>query len=259
MNENININNTNINKDVIAAEHFLPKMRLIVACDHDFIIGHENNLPWHLGLDLKLFKAKTLDQHIVMGYNTFQSIIARSGKPLPRRTHWVLTKKDIKTLPEYEFVNYISNIEACIKCLQYLSYQDFLLKPKNNLNNLNDLNNNDDNNIITENLWVIGGAQIYNLLKNHELLSEMHITYIKQSHVGDAYLNISDADWQHWQLKTETPLLDAFLDKFLENALDEFVKNSNLKEVPSLPELPPLSELEKNTTVKIYQRINQRI
>lgn len=64
------------------------KISAIVAISKNRVIGNENDIPWYLPADLKYFKKTTLNHHIIMGRNTFQSI----GKPLPKRTNIVLTR-----------------------------------------------------------------------------------------------------------------------------------------------------------------------
>lgn len=58
----------------------------------DRIIGIENRLPWHLGTDLKHFKAVTQDHAIIMGRKTFESL----GRPLPRRYNIVLSREKVQ-------------------------------------------------------------------------------------------------------------------------------------------------------------------
>ena len=60
----------------------------IVAVDKNHVIGKDNDIPWHLPADLKYFKRRTLNHHIIMGRKTFQSI----GMPLPKRTNIVVTR-----------------------------------------------------------------------------------------------------------------------------------------------------------------------
>ena len=68
----------------------LPPMLVsaIVATAHRNVIGHHNQIPWYLPADLAYFKRTTLDHHIIMGRNCFESI----GRPLPKRTNIVLTR-----------------------------------------------------------------------------------------------------------------------------------------------------------------------
>lgn len=72
-----------------------PIVSLIVAMTKNNVIGHQNQLPWHLPDDLKHFKALTLNKPIIMGRKTYVSI----GKPLPQRQNIVLTQDQNFTAP----------------------------------------------------------------------------------------------------------------------------------------------------------------
>ena len=68
-------------------------LSLIVAAAENNVIGKDNQLIWHLSNDLKRFKKLTSGHHIIMGRKTFESF----PKPLPNRTHIVITRqKDYK-------------------------------------------------------------------------------------------------------------------------------------------------------------------
>jgi dihydrofolate reductase len=60
----------------------------IVATAHKRVIGKDNQIPWYLPADLAYFKRVTLEHHIIMGRNSFESI----GRPLPKRTNIVITR-----------------------------------------------------------------------------------------------------------------------------------------------------------------------
>lgn len=64
-------------------------IKLIWCEDKNQGIAKNQKLPWNIPEELNHFKKTTLNQVVVMGYNTFLSI----GKPLPNRTNIVLTKK----------------------------------------------------------------------------------------------------------------------------------------------------------------------
>lgn len=55
-------------------------LSLIVAVDDNFLIGNNNELPWYEPNDLKYFKKVTTGKAVLMGYNTYLSIINRLGK-----------------------------------------------------------------------------------------------------------------------------------------------------------------------------------
>lgn len=60
----------------------------IVAVAKGNVIGKDNDIPWYLPADLQYFKRATMDHHIIMGRNCFDSI----GRPLPKRTNIILTR-----------------------------------------------------------------------------------------------------------------------------------------------------------------------
>lgn len=60
----------------------------IVAAAKNNVIGKNNDIPWYLPADLKYFKKRTLNHHIIMGRNCYESI----GRPLPKRTNVILTR-----------------------------------------------------------------------------------------------------------------------------------------------------------------------
>ena len=71
------------------------KINLIVACGvGNRVIGKDGVMPWHIPIDLKYFKARTVDNVVVMGRNTYESI----GKPLPRRANFVVTRNGSKSI-----------------------------------------------------------------------------------------------------------------------------------------------------------------
>ncbi len=61
----------------------------IAAIAENRTIGNDNDLIWHLPDDLKHFKNKTKGHTIIMGRKTWDSF---GGKPLPNRTHIVITR-----------------------------------------------------------------------------------------------------------------------------------------------------------------------
>lgn len=67
------------------------KISLIVAMTENNVIGHNNQLLWHLPNDLQHFKEYTLGKPIIMGRKTYESI----GKPLPGRQNIIVTKQNL--------------------------------------------------------------------------------------------------------------------------------------------------------------------
>ena len=68
-------------------------VKAILACDADWGIGKDGNLPWpHNPADLKWFKQSTLNHTVVMGKATWDSLPV---KPLPNRVNVVVSSSDI--------------------------------------------------------------------------------------------------------------------------------------------------------------------
>lgn len=65
---------------------------IIVAVDESNGIGKNNSIPWHCSGDLKIFKELTLNQEVVMGRKTYESIpCKKDSKKLPKRSLHVLS------------------------------------------------------------------------------------------------------------------------------------------------------------------------
>src|SRR6478609_6258116 len=84
-----------------------PKLIAIAAMASNRVIGRNGQLPWHLPEDLKFFKRTTLGHPVLMGRNTFESIVERLGKPLPGRRSIVLSR----TMRELAGIDVIRNFE----------------------------------------------------------------------------------------------------------------------------------------------------
>jgi dihydrofolate reductase len=68
------------------------RVSMIVAATADEVIGHDDDLPWHLPDDLRRFKALTSGHVVVVGRKTHESIVKRLGRPLPGRISVVVTR-----------------------------------------------------------------------------------------------------------------------------------------------------------------------
>ena len=73
------------------------------------IIGKANNLLWKIPDDMKRFRELTLGHPLIMGRKTFESILAITGQPLPRRPNIVVTRN-----PDYQYesVEVVDSLEA---------------------------------------------------------------------------------------------------------------------------------------------------
>ncbi len=76
------------------------KITLVAAVAQNGVIGSHNALPWYIPEDLKHFKAVTVGKTVLMGKNTFDSIMNRIKKPLPERINAVITRQMDWQAPE---------------------------------------------------------------------------------------------------------------------------------------------------------------
>jgi dihydrofolate reductase len=105
----------------------------IAAVDRKGAIGKGGKLPWHYSADMKFFRETTTGHAVVMGRKTWLTI----GKPLKNRLNIVLSR-DSDIEPQESLI-VLSDIDSV------LSF----------------------NNSLTTDLFVIGGAQIYQAFLPH--------------------------------------------------------------------------------------------
>lgn len=130
-------------------------VNLIVAVSKNNIIGNKNTLVWNIPDDLKRFKFLTTNNTIIMGRKTYQSI----GKKLPNRLNIVVSKQKGFNAPGCIVVD---SIEKAIK----------------KSDNKNDI-------------FVIGGANIYNQFLEKDLIDKVYLTKIYEEYEGDTVFDFS--------------------------------------------------------------------
>ncbi|GAB2943135.1 type 3 dihydrofolate reductase [Hymenobacter coalescens] len=93
---------------------------IVVARADNGVIGHQNQLPWHLPADLRHFKQLTSGHPVVMGRRTFESI----GRPLPNRRNIVVTRQ-----PEWqaEGVEPANSVLGALEMAQQTNEQVFVI------------------------------------------------------------------------------------------------------------------------------------
>jgi dihydrofolate reductase len=122
----------------------------IAAVDRKGAIGKGGKLPWHYSADMKFFRETTSGHAVVMGRKTWLTI----GKPLKNRLNIVLSR-DVNIEPQESLVVF-SDIDSA------LSFS----------------------NSLTTDLFVIGGAQIY----------EAFLPHIEKWIITEVPLTVSGAD-----------------------------------------------------------------
>ncbi|NNE97808.1 MAG: dihydrofolate reductase [Pyrinomonadaceae bacterium] len=93
----------------------------IVARAENYAIGKDGKLPWHYSADLKFFKRTTLNNAVVMGFNTWASI----RKPLPKRLNIVLSRS--REIENQQKAFLIRSKEAVLLLARYLKGDVFII------------------------------------------------------------------------------------------------------------------------------------
>ena len=130
-------------------------IRAILACDDDWGIGKDGDLPWpHNPADLKWFKENTVGGVVVMGKATWDSL---PTKPLPQRNNIVVTR-DVadKDQGNYHFITF-DNAKASLQQMSAL-----------------------------QNVWIIGGAQLVEGMIS--IIDEVWLSRVDGKYNCDTYL-----------------------------------------------------------------------
>lgn len=171
-------------------------MNFIVAVSEDYAIGRNNDLLFSLPTDLAYFKEKTLNKVVVMGRKTFDSL---PRKPLPKRTNIVLSSSlDL----EDENIIIVRTLNELVEHIKFYNSED---------------------------VFVIGGASIYNLLMDY--CERAYITKINVIVPADTYIENVEKK-ENWKEVSSSELIE-------ENGLSfqfKVFENTKVKD---------LSELEK--------------
>ncbi|WP_416886780.1 dihydrofolate reductase [Marinospirillum sp.] len=142
---------------------------VIVAAAKNWVIGHQQAMPWYLPEELGYFKRKTWGKPIIMGRATFESI----GRPLPGRTNIVISRQSdyapagVKVVPSLEAALTLADQQAQIDG--------------------------------AEEIMVIGGGQIYQ--QAFALADRLYLTEVDAEPEGDTWFPA--VQWDEWQLVSE--------------------------------------------------------
>ena len=129
-------------------------IRAILACDQDWGIGKDGDLPWpHNPDDLKWFKEQTTGSVVAMGKRTWDSLPI---KPLPNRNNVVVTNSEGDKDGPYHFVTF-ENAKSTLASMSQL-----------------------------QDVWIIGGAQLLDSLLH--IVDEIHLSRINGTYNCDTFL-----------------------------------------------------------------------
>mgnify|MGYP001182896440 CR=1 FL=1 len=178
-------------------------MNIILACDSEYGIGINNNLPsWNLKDDMLRFKKLTIgngNNFVIMGKNTYLSL---NKKPLPKRINIVVSETLFNELNIFKYVPFegfyiFKNIN---EAFEYAEFNSSFV-------------NNDNNSKI----WIIGGAQLYESCIRDYKINSMYLTKIDKNFNCDVYLGektkkfIKNCKWKSIETNQKNKLTYTFM------------------------------------------------
>jgi len=139
---------------------------IIVAAAQNNVIGKDNQLIWHLPLDMKYFMEKTTGHCIITGRKNYESIPLKF-RPLKNRTNIVVTRQSDYSAPGAIVT---ASLQKAIETAQSISDSE---------------------------IFIIGGADIYR--QSLSLCQRIYLTRIHQPFEGDVFF--PELNMEEW---TET-------------------------------------------------------
>jgi dihydrofolate reductase len=148
----------------------MKKIALIVAQAKNGAIGKNNDLLWHLPLDMAFFKNTTKEAIVLTGRKNYESI-PEKYRPLPGRENWVISRDK-----NYDAKGAIVMNSITEALERYKNYE-------------------------TETpLFIIGGGQIYAEVQTLDCVDEMYITQVDTQIDGDTYFEVAQPEI--WKIET---------------------------------------------------------
>lgn len=151
-------------------------MKAIAAMDPYRVIGFHDKIPWFYPEDYKWFKECTLNQTIIVGYNTFQGL-----PPLKDRNIVVIDYFSTQNSGRK-----ISNARGAVGVTRTFSTdKSWLAEAYHNVDG-----------------WLCGGAKAYQMLLPY--CSEVYMTHILDEYEGDVYMPEFESMFPNQTLLRET-------------------------------------------------------
>ncbi len=142
---------------------------IISAISKNNVIGIKNKIPWYIKKDFEHFKELTLDNPIIMGRKTWESLPI---KPLPKRRNIVLTRDVNLDLPGVEVCD---SFESALKLCEG-----------------------------EKKVFIIGGSNIYS--QGLKYANVLELTRIDKEYEGDSFF--PEINLEEWKIVSKKELID---------------------------------------------------
>lgn len=140
--------------------------RAIMACDMNGILGYDNDLIFHNERDMEFFREKTMDQLVVMGRKTFESM---GSKGLKGRINVVISKAPSFPKEAYEKMKAETKYDDSEAPVEFMATTSQLLDFCTKVDR--------------KKIWVIGGGKIYGMFSGY--CRSIIITYYRTNLLTD--------------------------------------------------------------------------
>lgn len=136
------------------------KISVIVARTKNKVIGKDNQMPWHLPVDLAWFRQNTVGKPVIMGRKTYESI----GRLLPKRPNIILSRSGFAVDGAYS----ATSLEQAVELAKSFANSDEIM--------------------------IIGGGELF----KQALLTvdTLYLTEIQAEIEGDTFFEFDEENWQ---------------------------------------------------------------
>ncbi|MDD0823066.1 type 3 dihydrofolate reductase [Mannheimia sp. AT1] len=136
------------------------EISIVVARTKNKVIGKDNQMPWHLPVDLAWFRQNTVGKPVIMGRKTYESI----GRLLPKRPNIILSRSGFEIEGAYS----ARSLEQAVELA------------KNFAN--------------TDEIMIIGGGELFKQVIPKA--DKLYLTEIQAEIEGDTFFEFDEENWQ---------------------------------------------------------------
>lgn len=136
------------------------KISVIVACTQNKVIGKDNQMPWHLPVDLAWFRQNTVGKPVIMGRKTYESI----GRLLPKRPNIILSRSGFEVEGAYS----ATSLEQAVELAKSFANSDEIM--------------------------IIGGGELFK--QALPTADTLYLTEIQAEIEGDTFFEFDEENWQ---------------------------------------------------------------
>lgn len=136
------------------------KISVIVARTQNKVIGKDNQMPWHLPVDLAWFRQNTLGKPVIMGRKTYESI----GRLLPKRPNIILSRSGFEVEGAYS----ATSLEQAVELAKSFAN--------------------------TDEIMIIGGGELFK--QALPMADTLYLTEIQAEIEGDTFFEFDEENWQ---------------------------------------------------------------